>query len=312
MNTSEWNVSFNFGNYLQIAKLKSEFTATIWYNIISVSDPVYKLLHTERVLHVAMYVSKICIYTGCLLPSFIQLVQEYPHVSRALRDMHYRRTGKSAKELDYRGYHFCSMALSYNTGHPDLDAFTRERCPLIFEIELLKVEQPGDYKMDHWAMTDYDKKRAVPKLKEEGNKLYEEGEYAKAAELYFEALCYVEEQLMEYRRDSPSWNSQIEIKVPLLLNYSQCKLLLKEYVETIRHCSTVIEYEPKNVKAYFRRAKAYAAQWDEKEARADFAKAVELDPSLAKAAEKELKAMTERLKEKDKEERERLKGKLFS
>ena len=48
-----------------------------------------------------------------------------------------------------------------------------------------------------------------------------------------------------------------------------------------------------------------------KEAERDLNKAVELDPSLAKAVEKELKAMHERVKEKDKEEKERLKGKLF-
>ena len=182
---------------------------------------------------------------------------------------------------------------------------------MTFEIELLKVEQPGLYKMDHWAMSDYEKKKAIPQLKEEGNKLYEAGEYKQASECYFEALCYVDEQQHRERRDSVEWKAIIEKKIPLLLNYAQCKLLLKEYVETIRQCCTVIEYRPDNVKAYFRRGKAHAAVWDVKEATADLKKAAELDPSLAKTVEKELKDLAERVKEKDKEERERLKGKLF-
>ena len=161
-------------------------------------------------------------------------------------------------------------------------------------------------------MSEYEKSKAIPQLKEAGNKLYEEKEYAKAAELYFEALCYVEEQLMREKRDSPGWWSEVEKKVPLLLNYAQCKLLLKEYTEAIRQCSTVIDYKPNNVKAYFRRGKAYAAVWDEKEAKADFSKAVELDPSLEKTVDKELKSLSERLKQMDEKDKQRLKGKLFS
>ena len=237
-------------------------------------------------------------------------MSEYPQVSKALRDMHWRKTGKSAKK--HNPSHFCALSFVYGTGHPDLDLLQRERCPLIFEIELLDVELPGKYKMDHWAMSDGDKASAIPKLKEEGNKLYEEGDYAKASECYFEALCYVEEQLMRERRDSMMWKHHIDKKVPLLLNYAQCKLLLKEYTETIRQCSTVIEYQPDNVKAYFRRGKAYAAVWDVKEAKADLGKAVELDPTLAKTVDKEIKALMERVKEKDAEEKLRLRGKLFT
>ena len=208
--------------------------------------------------------------------------------------------------------HLCSIAVMYGTGHPDLDALSTERCPLIFEIELLNVEQPGKYKMDHWAMTESDKSSAIPKLKEEGNKLYEDGEYAKAAEVYFDALCYVEEMLMKEKPKSRMWNYQLEKKIPLLLNYAQCKLHLKEYVETIRHTSTVLEYQPDNVKALFRRGKAYAAVWDVKEAKADLGKAAELDPSLVKTVDKELKSLMARVREKDEEEKQRLKGKLFS
>lgn len=63
-----------------------------------------------------------------------------------------------------------------------------------------------------------------------------------------------------------------------------------------------------NVKAYYKRAKAHAAVWNEKEARADFAKVLELDPSLEASVNKELKAMEEKLRSKEQEEKGRYKG----
>uniref|UniRef100_A0A3Q2CR19 peptidylprolyl isomerase n=1 Tax=Cyprinodon variegatus TaxID=28743 RepID=A0A3Q2CR19_CYPVA len=63
-----------------------------------------------------------------------------------------------------------------------------------------------------------------------------------------------------------------------------------------------------NVKAYYKRGKAHAAVWNEKEARADFAKVLELDPSLEASVNRELKALEERLRSKKQEEKGRYKG----
>lgn len=51
--------------------------------------------------------------------------------------------------------------------------------------------------------------------------------------------------------------------------------------------------------------------WNEKEARADFAKVLELDPSLGPSVAKELRAMEERIESKKKEEKGRYKS-LFN
>uniref|UniRef100_A0A3Q2DZ80 peptidylprolyl isomerase n=1 Tax=Cyprinodon variegatus TaxID=28743 RepID=A0A3Q2DZ80_CYPVA len=61
-------------------------------------------------------------------------------------------------------------------------------------------------------------------------------------------------------------------------------------------------------KAYYKRGKAHAAVWNEKEARADFAKVLELDPSLEASVNRELKALEERLRSKKQEEKGRYKG----
>lgn len=62
-----------------------------------------------------------------------------------------------------------------------------------------------------------------------------------------------------------------------------------------------------NVKAFYKRAKAHAAVWNEREARADFAKVLELDPSLELSVAKELKVMEARIRTKDKEDKGRYK-----
>lgn len=66
-----------------------------------------------------------------------------------------------------------------------------------------------------------------------------------------------------------------------------------------------------NVKAMFRRAKAHIGAWNPQEAREDFNKVMTLDPSLATAVQKEMNKLEELQKQKDIEDRNRLKG-LFS
>ena len=66
-----------------------------------------------------------------------------------------------------------------------------------------------------------------------------------------------------------------------------------------------------NVKALFRRAKAHIGVWDLQEAKTDFRRAAELDTSLAKNIQKELRTIDELETQKEKEDRAKF-GKLFS
>jgi hypothetical protein len=40
------------------------------------------------------------------------------------------------------------------------------------------------------------------------------------------------------------WTALEKLKVPLLLNFSQCKLYDKDYYKVIEHCSTVLKSDP--------------------------------------------------------------------
>lgn len=240
---------------------------------------------------------------------FHQLVIEYPKVSKALRELSLKKAGK---EVPHTHSHSCGFGAMQGTGYPDLDKLYQEMHPLAFELELLKVDQPGEYKKESWAMSVQEKEVAVTRLREEGNSLYRAGNHEDASGKYFEALGYLEQLSLREQAQSDEWRAIEERKVPLLLNYAQCMLLKKDYAEVIRHTTTVLAMDADNVKALYRRAKAHAASWDKEEAEADFARVVRLDPSLARSVERELKQLDEKLRGEQEAEEDRLRGKLFS
>ena len=49
----------------------------------------------------------------------------------------------------------------------------------------------------------------------------------------------------------------VQTRVTLLLNLAATMLKLHDYPAAVAHCSSVIEVEPSNVKAYYRRAQAH-------------------------------------------------------
>ena len=235
-------------------------------------------------------------------------MSEYPTLSRALRDIKSRREGKPVETQHRCGF----SAMMHGTGHEDLDSLRKDMPPLAFELELLRVEAPGQYKQESWAMTDTEKEELIPRLKDEGNTLFKGGDHLAAAGKYYEAINYLESLSLKEKPHSEDWNSIEAKKVPFLLNYAQCKLLSKDYADVIRYATQVLDFDSANVKALYRRGRAYAATWSEQEAARDLRQAAALDPTLGKSVERELQSLKERLREKEREESSRLRGKLFS
>ncbi|XP_060729214.1 AH receptor-interacting protein [Tachysurus vachellii] len=231
----------------------------------------------------------------------------YPLVSRSLRNI---SKGKDPLEGQR---HCCGIAQvhsHHSHGHRDLEQLQTNPQPLVFTIELLEVLPAGSFALETWAMTDEEKLAAVPQIHEEGNALFKKGDTAGAAERYYNAIaCLKNLQMKEQPGDEPWIKLDIMI-TPLLLNYCQCKLIQGQYYEVLDHCSSLLNKYEDNVKAYFKRGKAHAAVWNEAEARADFQKVLELDPSLGPAVSREIQVMEKRIREKDQEEKGRYK-KLF-
>ncbi|XP_020502958.2 AH receptor-interacting protein [Labrus bergylta] len=232
----------------------------------------------------------------------------YPLVSQSLRNI---SAGKDPLEGQR---HCCGIAQihsHHSLGHKDLDQLQASPQPLVFTIELLEVLPPGSFQLDVWAMTDKEKLELVPQIHEEGNMLFKQGQVKEASEKYYNGIACLKNLQMKEHPGDEAWVKLDLMITPLLLNYCQCKLLQGQYYEVIEHCTSLVFKYEDNLKAFYKRAKAHAAVWNETEARADFAKVLELDPSLEPSVAKELRAMEDRIRSKEKEEKGRYKG-LFN
>lgn len=229
------------------------------------------------------------------------LVLEYPFVSKTLRDAY------APKE--HVKTHCCGMMLqNQGVGYEDLNKFLKDPMDIEFTFELLRVQQPDEYEKEPWQMSEEEKIKSIPFLKEQGNLMYKHKDYKEAEKLYAKAIGILEQLMMKEKPRDTEWEALNKQKLPLLLNYSQCKLYEGDFYAVIEHCNTVLESEPENVKALFRRAKGHIGAWNPEDAKRDFKRVVELDPSLKGVVKKELMALEEMIKEKDREDKEKFKN----
>lgn len=210
------------------------------------------------------------------------LLAPYPLVSKTLRDAYSKN--KTAK--DKKPHHCCGMGFKEGLGYPDLDELVKTPKDLKFIIEVLKVARAGSYEKEFWAMTEEERLTSIPALKEEGNAKYKEGDYEAANKKYSEALGRLEQLMLREKPGDEEWVKLNDMKMPLLLNFSQCQILQGEYYTAIEHCSTVLEKQPDNVKALYRRGRAYVEVFSPAEAKRDLEKAAKLDTSIAPSCRK--------------------------
>ncbi|XP_053095714.1 aryl-hydrocarbon-interacting protein-like 1 isoform X2 [Pangasianodon hypophthalmus] len=229
----------------------------------------------------------------------------YPMVAKSLR-----RIAEGKDPVDWH-IHTCGMAnmFAFHTlGYDDLDELQKEPQPLIFVLELLKVQQPSEYHRESWAMNDEERLKAVPVLHGQGNKLYKQGRFEEATNKYKEAiLCIKNVQSKEKAWEVP-WLKLEKTANTLTLNYCQCLLRMQEYYEVIEHTSDIINQHPGVMKAFYLRGKAHTEVWNEAEAKADFQRVLDLDPNMKKSVKKELAVLNMRMEEKREEDRQKYKG----
>jgi AH receptor-interacting protein len=241
------------------------------------------------------------------------LTVNYPFFSKQYRAFVKSKTGDHKHEGNSKGqHHCCAIQMTQGTGHEDLDLLTHKPRRMEFLIELLDVHQPEDYEKEVWQMDDTDKVESVPKLKESGNRLYKEGKIEEASALYGKAIYLLEQLQLKEKPGEEEWKELEGQKLPLLSNFAQCRLTLKDYYSCIKHTTEILEKDPKNIKAFFRRGKSHAAVFNFEEAKRDFDQVKELDPTMTSAVEKEVKIMNQVRQRKTQQEKELFGGKLFN
>ncbi|KAJ6822804.1 70 kDa peptidyl-prolyl isomerase-like [Iris pallida] len=156
---------------------------------------------------------------------------------------------------------------------------------LIYEVELVDFTKEKEL----WEMNSHEKVEAAEKTKQMGNNLYKFGKFLRAAKRCDKAVNYVND-------DGPFENGEEKLfkslRVSCWLNHAACCLKLKDFQETIKLCSKVLDIEICNVKALYRRAQAYMEAGDLCSAKLDVQKALEVDPQ-----NRELKSLLLTLKQ---------------
>ncbi|XP_069550697.1 uncharacterized protein [Brachyistius frenatus] len=226
----------------------------------------------------------------------------YPIVSKGMRLI---AQGKDPLEGQR---HMCGMGNMFyyhSTGFPELDEIMRTPQPLIFIMELLQVGDPLSYQRESWMMEKDEKLQTVPTLHMQGNMLVKQRKFREAASKYKEAVLLLKTVQSREMPGDVDYINLGRMIVPLELNYCQCMLELEEFYEVIEHTTELLEKHKDCVKGYYKRAKAHAAVWNEKEARRDFNMVAHLDVTLALLVSRELKALSESMKEKYWEEKEK-------
>ncbi|CAM4553439.1 unnamed protein product [Leuciscus chuanchicus] len=229
----------------------------------------------------------------------------YPIVAKSLR-----RIAVGKDPVDWH-IHTCGMAnmFAYNSlGYDDLDELQKDPQPLIFVMELLKVQLPSEYDRESWALNDEERVKAVPVLHGQGNKLFKQGRYEDATLKYKEAImCIKNVQTKEKAWEAP-WLKLEKMANMLTLNYCQCLLRMEEYYEVIEHTTDIINQHPGAMKAFYLRGKAHMEVWNEAEAKDDFMRVLDLDPGMKKTIKKELAVLKMRMEVKNEEDRLKYKG----
>lgn len=223
----------------------------------------------------------------------------YTKLSKTLRDMQKKKTEKDAIITK-------SCCGNQSTGYCDLDKLTGES--LIFEFDLLSVEQSGEYSKQVWAMTTEEKYRLVTELREKGNNFFKEKNYDAAEQNYAKAIGTLEQLELREQPNSVEWNEIEDLKLPLLLNYSQVMIVKKEYATALTHLNTVLHRDPLNLKGLYRRATAHGALWNVNEATSDWHKLTEIDPSQEGLANKKIKDLKLAVRQTEIQNRQKLRG----
>ncbi|XP_058735862.1 70 kDa peptidyl-prolyl isomerase-like [Vicia villosa] len=146
---------------------------------------------------------------------------------------------------------------------------------------------------ESWDMTTQEKIEAAGKKKEEGNALFKAGKHERASKRYEKAMKYIEYDSTFSDEEKQQTKT---LKITCNLNNAACKLKLKDYKQTEKLCTKVLELDSRNVKALYRRAQAYIHLVDLDLAEMDIKKALEIDPD-----NRDVKIEYKRLKDKVRE-----------
>ncbi|SBS90591.1 peptidyl-prolyl cis-trans isomerase, putative [Plasmodium ovale curtisi] len=121
-----------------------------------------------------------------------------------------------------------------------------------------------------------EKIKASNAFNEEGKKLFYEKNYKLACVYFRKGLIQLDYSFPDTEQEKKEQN---KLEINLHLNLALTKFYMSNYYECISECSTVLSLDRNNVKAYYRKGQAYMSLDLYDEAREEFRKVLEIDPS---------------------------------
>ncbi|KAL3141268.1 hypothetical protein ABBQ38_003603 [Trebouxia sp. C0009 RCD-2024] len=155
---------------------------------------------------------------------------------------------------------------------------------LFYNVELVELSKPKE----GYEMANPEKLEEAKKRKDAGNDLFKQGMWARALKKYKKGM-----ELIEHDDQFSSDEKKVsaDMKKSCNLNLAATYLNINDSKEARKACNKVLEKDPDNVKALFRRAQAYMMTQDYIEAKQDLSLAIKSEPT-----NRDMRALLKKLK----------------
>ncbi|XP_018412986.1 PREDICTED: peptidyl-prolyl cis-trans isomerase FKBP8 [Nanorana parkeri] len=145
---------------------------------------------------------------------------------------------------------------------------------LLLEVSLLEVKDEPDLEL----LTGQQKLDLANKKRERGNYYYQQADYVFAINSYDIALKIVNSSSkVDFTSEEEA--ELLDVKMKCLNNLAASQLKLDHFEAALKSCNMVLEQQPENIKALFRKGKVLAQQGEYSDAIAILRKALKLEPS---------------------------------
>ncbi|XP_039558356.1 peptidyl-prolyl cis-trans isomerase FKBP8 [Passer montanus] len=145
---------------------------------------------------------------------------------------------------------------------------------LTLEVELLAARDAPDLEL----LSGTEKIRLANRKRERGNFFYQQADYVLAVNSYDIALRILGSSSKVHF--SPDEEAELlDVKVKCLNNLAASQLKLDHFKAALKSCNQVLEHQPGNIKALFRKGKVLAQQGEYREAIPILKAALKLEPS---------------------------------
>lgn len=145
---------------------------------------------------------------------------------------------------------------------------------LMLEVSLVDVKDGPDLEL----LTGQERLNLANKKRERGNFYYQQADYVFAINSYDIALKIVNSSSkVEFTPEEEE--ALLDVKMKCLNNLAAAQLKLDHFEAALKSCSMVLEQQPENIKALFRKGKVLVQQGEYSEAIAILRKALKLEPT---------------------------------